>query len=130
MPSHVTPLDQLKLVPLVDYPHLVGQVATLLNREWGHLPPWANLAALTDGLQQRLQTEKAPFALVALLDQELVGSGSIKIDELPDLPDKKFWIGDVIVDPKHRGRGVGATIVRVNRVCENVRLEPASSLHA
>lgn len=104
--------NELKLAPLADYPRLIGQVAELLNREWGHLPPWSDRAALVEGLQQRLQTGQGPFALVAQLDRELVGSGSIKINELADMSDKEFWIGDVIVGPKYRGRGVGAAIMR------------------
>ena len=102
-------------------------MATFLNGEWGHLPPWSNQAALEEDLQQRLQTAHAPFVLIALLDHELVGSASIKINELIDLPEKEFWVGDVIVDPKYRGQGVGTIIVR--KLIEYARLFGLGELH-
>ncbi len=99
------------VVPLANHREQIGPLARLLNAEWGHLEPWRDVPALVAGLTERCKPAAAPFALVALDGDSLLGSASVKFRELAQHPDKSWWIGDVIVDRCQRGKGIGGRLV-------------------
>ncbi|MDR6759326.1 N-acetylglutamate synthase-like GNAT family acetyltransferase [Mycoplana sp. BE70] len=108
---------------LADRPEQISSLARLLNAEWGHLEPWQDVAELQRALTERSQSQAAPFTLVALSGDRLLGSASIKFRELAHYPDRLWWIGDVIVAPDQRARGIGGELAN-----EAVRHAQASGI--
>lgn len=59
-----------------------------------------------------LATEQLPVVLIAMVNGEYVGTGSlIADDELPDATEPGPWIAAVFVLPKYRRLGVGTSLV-------------------
>jgi predicted N-acetyltransferase YhbS len=103
----------MQIANLADRRELLPTISMLLHREWGHLPPWASLSDIEMRLAAGLNTECAPFTLVALGgSNECLGTASIKLFELPEHADKTHWLGEVLVSPEQRGRGVGSALIR------------------
>ena len=98
--------SEIRIEALATRPDCIPALAELLHDEWGHLANWSDGDALIRELGKRAQTRTAPCALVALDGEGLAGSASIKIRELPHHDDKEFWVGDVIVTPDCRGKGL------------------------
>jgi predicted N-acetyltransferase YhbS len=105
-------MGNVKIAPLAEHPHHIDELALLLHTEWGELSNWSDPAMLKELLGGRLRTGTAPLTFVALDEDRLVGSVSIKKHELPSHPDKEYWIGDVIVAADCRGHGIGTLMMR------------------
>ena len=102
----------MRIEPLADHPHLIGEIAKLLHEEWGTFPPWASLPAIEARLTAGAQLHRAPFTAVALsAADELLGTASVKLFELPSHPDKSHWLGEVFIPKALRGRGVGSALI-------------------
>jgi predicted N-acetyltransferase YhbS len=103
----------MRIEPLRDHPHLVTEIATLLNQEWGHLSPWKSLSAVEGRLLAQLNIGQTPFTLVALGNGDaFLGTASVKLFELPEHQDKVHWLGEVFVPAGLRGQGIGSTLIR------------------
>lgn len=105
-------MGEINIVALSDYPEYVAPLVDMLNKEWGALSAWSDPVALKAAFESRLQTDTAPLSLVALEAKKLLGSVSITRDELPLHPDKRFWVGDVIVAADQRGKGIGTLMMQ------------------
>jgi len=102
----------MRIEPLADHPHLIGEIAQLLYEEWGAFAPWASLPAIEARLTAGAQLHRAPFTTVALsAADELLGTASVKLFELPNHPDKTHWLGEVFIPKALRGRGVGSALI-------------------
>lgn len=102
----------IRIEPLALHPQHVIALVQMLHAEWGALNNWSDPDKLRASIENRMTTVKAPMAFIALAGDRLVGSASLKVNELPEYPDKLFWIGDVIIAPDQRGRGIGTAIMR------------------
>lgn len=60
---------------------------------------------------QRINTDALPMAAVATLDGELLGSGSLKLNDVTTRPDLGPWLGGMYVVPTWRGRGIGSLLL-------------------
>lgn len=102
----------MRIEPLANHPHLIGEIAQLLHEEWGAFPPWASLPAIEARLTAGAQLHHAPFTTVALsAADELLGTASVKLFELPRHHDKTHWLGEVFIPTALRGRGIGAALI-------------------
>jgi len=92
----------------------IPEIAALSYREWMPLFEAAGIsqAQLETMLAERAVTDRIPITLVALLDGELVGTGSIKLSEPGTKPGLSPWLAGIYVKDAYRGSGAGAAIVR------------------
>lgn len=103
---------------LIDYlahhPAFIPEIAALSYREWTPLFEAAGIsqAQLETMLAERAVTDRIPITLVALLNGELVGTGSIKLSEPGTKPGLSPWLAGIYVKDAFRGSGAGAAIVR------------------
>ena len=104
-------MNDIRIEPLAQHPEHVGTIVAMLHTEWGSLANWSDPARLRSVIEDRLRTDRAPLALIAIEEDTLLGTASIKRHELPHHPDKEFWIGDVIVAAGQRGRGIGRLLM-------------------
>lgn len=105
-------LNQIMRIERLSSPRLVGELALLLNQEWGELSPWAAVPEIESRLAAQLHSQSVPFTLLALGEQDvLVGSASVKLFEIPERLEM-YWLGEVIVRPEARGQGIGSALIR------------------
>jgi GNAT superfamily N-acetyltransferase len=101
----------LQIVPLVEHPELVDQVAAWGFAEWGHLNPGQTLQSRTAEIHERMNIDRVPVVLVALDDAgTLVGTASLLFDDLEGDP-RNPWLASVFVPLAQRGKGIASALV-------------------
>lgn len=97
---------------LANCPDLANDLARISWNEWRSI--YEQLGETFDDAlrkyRERTNVDKLPLALVALTGGELVGTASLKHNDLDIRPDYNPWLGAVFVTPKWRGRGVGSLL--------------------
>ena len=99
---------------LANHSALIPELSTLLYNEWADLYQAAGLTKqdLTTALTQRCVTNHLPLTLVAITaDGQLLGAGSIKLDEPGTKAGLSPWLGGIYIKEQQRGLGLGALIV-------------------
>lgn len=101
----------MKIVPLVERPELVDQVAAWGFGEWGHLNPGQTLQSRTAWIRETTKADRVPIVLVALDDAgTMVGTASLLFDDLEGDP-RNPWLASVFVPAERRGKGVASALV-------------------
>lgn len=101
----------MKIVPLVERPEFVDQVAAWGFAEWGHLNPGQTLQSRTAEIHERMNVDRVPIVLVALDDADkLVGTASLLFDDLEGDP-RNPWLASVFVPAGQRGKGIASALV-------------------
>jgi GNAT superfamily N-acetyltransferase len=95
---------------LREQPHFVDAVANRIWQGW-----WAHksvpLSYIRSRLNDNLNTDAIPFALVAHDGPRFLGTSSVISSDLEDLPDYTPWVAAVWVEPEHRTRQIGRSLV-------------------
>ena len=103
----------LAVEPLSRVPALKPTVAGWLAAEW---PGWYGAEGpgdLSGDLEAFSRSEAAlPVGLIVFLDTEPVGFGTLKQESIPTHTHLSPWAATGFVLPQHRGRGVGAFLLR------------------
>jgi predicted N-acetyltransferase YhbS len=101
----------LQIVPLVEHPELIDQVAAWGFAEWGHLNPGQTLQSRTAWIRERMNIDRVPIVLVARDDAgPMVGTASLLFDDLEGDP-RNPWLASVFVPAEQRGKGVASALV-------------------
>jgi GNAT superfamily N-acetyltransferase len=107
---------------LADRPEFVPTLARWHYQEWANLRPGDSMEARILRLQGWCGRGRVPLTVIALSDDKLLGSASLIEHDMDSRLELTPWLAGVFVAPKHRRKGVGATLVR--RI-----LDEATSLH-
>lgn len=97
---------------LADHPELLSTLAEWHHAEWGFLHPGSNLGDRAEMIRTELQRGTLPFALVAIEDDQLVGSASVVHHDMDRHLEWTPWLASVFVHAAHRRRGVGSALVQ------------------
>jgi predicted N-acetyltransferase YhbS len=101
----------LPIVPLVEHPELVDQVAAWGFAEWGHLHPGQTLPSRTARIREKMNIDRVPIVFVALDEAGLmVGTASLLFDDLEGDP-RNPWLASVFVPAEQRGKGIASALV-------------------
>jgi predicted N-acetyltransferase YhbS len=101
----------LQIVPLVEHPELVDQVAAWGFAEWGHLNPGQTLQSRTARIREAMHMDRVPIVLVARDDAgPMVGTASLLFDDLEGDP-RNPWLASVFVPAEQRGKGIASALV-------------------
>ena len=111
--QHTPPIH---IAPLADHVELLPVLADWLYREWGHLEPLSTREWVESRLAERTNRVTVPICFVALAEQSLVGTVSIKLREMEMYPQLRYWIGSLLVAPPWRRRGIGSALM--HHACE------------
>jgi GNAT superfamily N-acetyltransferase len=86
---------------------------TVADRIWSKWWEWRDvpLSYIRGRLQQNLNAESIPFALVAHEDRTFLGTASVISSDMEELPQFTPWVAAVWVDPEYRKRRVGRALV-------------------
>lgn len=102
----------MQITYLADHVHLVPQLAQWHYDQWHHLTPWENLEQCIDRLQTQAQKSGVPTTLIALKDEQLLGSASLVTYDMKGREDLSPWLGGVFVVPDYRRQGIGTQLVQ------------------
>lgn len=97
---------------LADHPEFVPHIATWYFNEWGHNEPDNSVRRTCERLNSKLNRDRAPIPIIAMVDGKLIGAARLKIREMDIYPSREFWLGAVYVDSRVRGQGVGKLLVK------------------
>lgn len=96
---------------LEDRPEAIQQIAEWHFRQWGWKVPGETVDSVRTKLQGYLNRHCIPLAVLAITNDEIVGTASLKYREMDIYPDKEHWLGGVFVSAEHRGKGVATRLV-------------------
>lgn len=99
---------------LAHHKHFIPEIADLLFGEWSELflAGGVGKEQLRAMLEVRANTDRLPIAFVALRDGELLGTGSIKLEEPGTRAGLSPWLAGMYIKEAYRGSGAGEQIVR------------------
>lgn len=100
-----------RLALLADYPDLIPGLARWRWEEWGHLTPDRTLEEWEQQLAQRSQVDRIPLTVVAFVKDQAVGLASLVEYDMDTRKDLSPWLAGVLVHPKYRRCGYGASLV-------------------
>lgn len=80
--------------------------------QWGPLTGFATLAEYVAFLESSTRSEELPTVLVAFLEGEGVGSGSLLACDMTIRPQLTPWLAQLFVLPSYRGHGIGTALVQ------------------
>lgn len=104
--------ETVRIEYLADYPQHVATLAAWFYEQWRwFLPPESSPEAIGAKFLTHLNREVPPIAFVALDGDELLGTASLRVNDMDILTDLSPWLGGVYVAPQHRQKGVGRLLV-------------------
>jgi N-acetylglutamate synthase-like GNAT family acetyltransferase len=102
----------MRVIPLSAAPHLAPKAADLVHETWGGLTTFRDRNAIHRNYANRIDGHAAPFTFVTVdANGDLVATASVLLHEIPLPAHRIHWLGEVIVLPSYRGRGVGTALV-------------------
>lgn len=91
---------------LADRQDAIPLIANWYFGEWGRHQTDNSVEAAIERIKTKLNRDKPPIHILAVQNDKVVGVAQLKIREMPEYPDKEFWLGSVYVPPEARGQGI------------------------
>lgn len=97
---------------LFEHPQHINCIA-----QWIHAEFWADKnvhtpQSLAGLLRQAVNTSSIPLSLLALVDEEPVGTVNLIENDDDKRAHLRPWLAALLVVPSHRGQGIGSALVR------------------
>jgi predicted N-acetyltransferase YhbS len=108
-------VNRVGIRPLADCPGQAARLAAWHYQHWGHFydPADWNLALATAELEDHATRRGRPTTLVAMQDEQALGSVSLVDEDAPEFRGVgDAWLASLFVLEQARGRGIGAALVR------------------
>lgn len=102
----------MKIEYLSDRPEFLPTLARWHYQEWSALRPGDSVEARIIRLQDWCGRGRIPLTIIALSNDELLGSASLIEHDMDDRLELTPWLAGVFVAPEHRRKGIGAALVR------------------
>jgi GNAT superfamily N-acetyltransferase len=103
----------MRILLLSDAMHHLPKIAQWFHSDWGNLLPWADEAVISQRLYDACESSTFSKCFVAVSDaDELLGTASLKLNELSHHREKTYWLGEVYVSEAHRGKGLGSLLTK------------------
>jgi GNAT superfamily N-acetyltransferase len=106
---------------LADHPEFIDILAPWVFAHWQPLIGEVSPEERAAKFRTHLNRDMLPIALVAHAGNEVYGTASLRVHDLPGREDLSPWLGGMFVGVPFRGKGIGA------RLCAAVE-EKAKSL--
>lgn len=102
----------MRIEYLSDHPEALPILAKWQHAEWGHLRPGDTLEKRTVRLRGFSNGKQIPMTVVALDENEVLGSASLIEHDMETRMELTPWLAGVFVGEQYRRRGIGAELVR------------------
>lgn len=97
---------------LVDAQQYIPTIAQWIYEQWNKYDPTLSVERISASLKQRLNKDKIPLVLMALVNNDLVGVVSLKNSiRIPGYEDRDLWLGNLIVARNYRNQGIGRLLL-------------------
>ena len=96
---------------LRDYQKWIPQIAQWFYDEWGDLYPDLDIEKIIARLHKRTNVDKIPLTMVAVENEMVVGTASLKEFDMDTRMEYSPWLAAVYVREDWRRKGVGARLV-------------------
>ena len=100
-----------KIAYLADYPEYTHTVAEWVYNQWADKSK-KTLEAIIESFEKRRVKNKIPLTLIALADNECVGTVTIYKNDLETRKDLEPWLGSLYVSPSYRQQGIGEELTK------------------
>lgn len=100
------------ILNLKDKPEHLLPLAQWHHAEWSYLNPLRSFDQRVQEMQEDLEGKVIPTTFVAEDAGELLGSACILADDMSSHSELTPWLASVYVNEIHRGKGIGATLVK------------------
>ena len=101
----------MKIDFLGNYIDFVPKLAELHLNEWKHLSPDMTLEDRAIKLKEISGSIDIPFMLVAVENNQLIGSAALVYEDMETRKDLSPWLAAVFVKPKFRNKGIGTKLI-------------------
>lgn len=118
-----TSRNEIEIKYLGDCQEHIPALAKLWYEEISrHWVKGSSIESRLQELSKHAQKGKMPLALVALYENRPIGMACLRETDGIQ-PDKKPWLGSLVVDPNHRGKKIGEKLI------DEIKLLARSSNH-
>ncbi len=101
----------MKIHYLKDYEQWIPTIAQWFYDEWGDFYPNLTVDDIIERLQQRTNTDTIPCALVAVENNRVIGTVSIKQYDMDTRMNYSPWLASLYVEKMHRHKGVSVKLI-------------------
>jgi N-acetylglutamate synthase-like GNAT family acetyltransferase len=102
----------MKIEYLADHTEVIPTLAQWQHTEWGHTRPGDTVETRTGRIESWCNRDRIPLAVVALDQNEVLGSASLIAYDMETRMELTPWLASVFVGERHRRKGIGAALVR------------------
>ena len=104
--------DNIKIEYLTLHQEWIPIIAQWTYSAWHKYDPTLALENEEASIKTRLNTDKIPLTLVAIYNNEPIGTVNLKTSvNVPNVPKNKVWLGSLYVEPPYRNRGIGGMLL-------------------
>ena len=98
---------------LANHRSSIPKLARYFFDEWRSVYDERNMALddVSASFEARANIDSLPLTLVAIDGDEVIGTGSLKLDDLELRPQFSPWLGGLFVVPEHRNQGVATALI-------------------
>jgi GNAT superfamily N-acetyltransferase len=107
----------MKISYLSDFTDFLPIIAEWHAKQWPDCFKRGNLVTAIQELKRSLNRDCLPITLVATENNELLGSISLVVRDLPIRPDLEPWLTTLFVNPVYRGHGVSKALLDEGILC-------------
>ncbi|MFL6529257.1 MAG: GNAT family N-acetyltransferase [Chthoniobacterales bacterium] len=104
---------EIRIDYLWQHPEVADELAKFSWAEWQSVyeQRGQTFADALKSYRERAQRDRLPLALVAFESEQLIGTVSLKPQDLEIRPEITPWLGGLFVIPEWRGRGVASLLM-------------------
>ncbi|MCK6264720.1 GNAT family N-acetyltransferase [Vibrio sp. ZSDE26] len=107
----------MEITLLAEHPDYVPKIAKWYFDEWAHIAPNITEEMVLEKVTEKSQNrDQIPLALIACMEDKLVGVLELKIRENKNYPEYEHWVGGVYTNPANRGQGVASQLLKKAKV--------------
>ena len=110
-------MENIKFELLFDNKQFIAPMTKLIYENWSYLKPDSYYQDLLKSFNQKVNDKYIePIHIIAKNNEEFVGGIIIKLNELKEYPEFKYWIGSLVVSEKYQGNKIGSILT--NYACD------------
>ena len=104
--------SEIRIKHLGEHEEAIPEIVSWVYAEWGYRIPGVTAEKVTTSYEKRLTAHRIPETLIALVDEQIVGTASIVHHDMSTRMELSPWLAAVYVKSEFRGQGIGSKLVQ------------------